>query len=399
MQKRFYLALFGRRLLMGAAVVILLEAAHPAAVSCQQPGRDIQHQALAINIEVAVRVFKGNTFIDNLKMKDFEVYEDGVLQDIAAIYLVRKSDIERQELAKTDPPPVPPQTKRHFVLAFDVINWLPRIKETMDHLFRHVLQPEDSLIVSTPIKTYRLTQAAIQQKTKEKICSELTGLLRHDIITGNLEYKSLIRDVKSFGRTADFLPYSVLLMDALFQKIRNYKYVDERKFQGFAEYLKDLEGQKHIFFFYQKEEIPVPKHLYFEDSPELRSRDTTFDVDRIKRIFSDSTITTHFLFLTNQLEGEVDVETFSLGDKPLLSDQSYAIFKPFHEITKATGGITTASANAFSSFKQTAAASQNYYMLYYSPKNYRTDGGFRKIKVRVKSGKYRILHRAGYIAD
>jgi len=84
---------------MGAAVVILLEAVHPAAVSCQQPGRDIQHQALAINIEVAVRVFKGNTFIDNLKMNDFEVYEDGVLQEIAAVYLVRKSDIERQELA------------------------------------------------------------------------------------------------------------------------------------------------------------------------------------------------------------------------------------------------------------------------------------------------------------
>ena len=125
MQKRFYLVLFGLRLLLGVAVVILLEAAHPAAVSSQQSGRDIQHQALAVNIEVAVRVFKGNTFIDNLKMKDFEVYEDGVLQDIAAIYLVRKSDIERQELAKTDPPPVPPQTKRHFVLTFDVINWLP----------------------------------------------------------------------------------------------------------------------------------------------------------------------------------------------------------------------------------------------------------------------------------
>jgi hypothetical protein len=41
--------------------------------------QEVQHDVVAINVEVPVRVFKGNTFIDNLTMEDFEVYEDGKL--------------------------------------------------------------------------------------------------------------------------------------------------------------------------------------------------------------------------------------------------------------------------------------------------------------------------------
>lgn len=39
------------------------------------------------------------------------------------------------------------------------------------------------------------------------------------------------------------------------------------------------------------------------------------------------------------------------------------------------------------------------YLLYYSPKDYQTDGKFRNIKVRVKGKSYRVNYRAGYIAD
>jgi len=40
-----------------------------------------------------------------------------------------------------------------------------------------------------------------------------------------------------------------------------------------------------------------------------------------------------------------------------------------------------------------------YILLYYSSSDYKTDGKFRKIKVRVKGNNYRINHQAGYIAD
>ena len=52
--------------------------------------QDIQEEAVAINIEVPTRVFKGKTFIDNLTIDDFEIYEDGVLQTVEAVYLIKK---------------------------------------------------------------------------------------------------------------------------------------------------------------------------------------------------------------------------------------------------------------------------------------------------------------------
>ena len=51
--------------------------------------QEIQHEAVAINIEVPVRVFKGDMFIDNLTIDDFELYENGKLQEIEAVYLIK----------------------------------------------------------------------------------------------------------------------------------------------------------------------------------------------------------------------------------------------------------------------------------------------------------------------
>jgi hypothetical protein len=48
--------------------------------------QELQHKTGAVNIEVPVRVFKGGTFIDNLTIEDFEVYEDGFLQNIAGCF-------------------------------------------------------------------------------------------------------------------------------------------------------------------------------------------------------------------------------------------------------------------------------------------------------------------------
>jgi hypothetical protein len=38
-------------------------------------------------------------------------------------------------------------------------------------------------------------------------------------------------------------------------------------------------------------------------------------------------------------------------------------------------------------------------LLYYRPANYRADGRFQKIEVRVKGEGLKVVHRLGYVAD
>jgi hypothetical protein len=57
------------------------------------------------------------------------------------------------------------------------------------------------------------------------------------------------------------------------------------------------------------------------------------------------------------------------------------------------------SANPLFLFRQAVEASETYYLLYYSPKDYKVDGRFRNIQVKVKNRDYRVIHRAGYFAN
>jgi hypothetical protein len=49
--------------------------------------------------------------------------------------------------------------------------------------------------------------------------------------------------------------------------------------------------------------------------------------------------------------------------------------------------------------KDAVEASENYYLLYYSPKPYAKDGKFHTITVRVKARTSRVVHRVGYYAN
>ena len=69
-----------------------------ASASQERQQTELQHEAIAVNIEVPVRVFKKKNFVGDLAIGDFEIYEDGVLQDIEAMYLIQKTDIARRRV-------------------------------------------------------------------------------------------------------------------------------------------------------------------------------------------------------------------------------------------------------------------------------------------------------------
>ncbi len=140
----------------------------------------------------------------------------------------------------------------------------------------------------------------------------------------------------------------------------------------------------------------------------------SFDEKKVKQAFSDSSISTHFIYLTktsgmdlvNQ-EGE-SVTTYRSAFRDItpdtmpsteMQDLSASTFSAFKEIAQTTGGTVDSSANAASSFKKAVNAAENYYLLYYRPSNYMKDGKFKSIEVKVRGKNYRVTHRAGYFAE
>jgi len=267
--------------------------------------QELQHDVVAINIEVPVRVFKGDQFIDHLTMADFEVYEDGLLQKIEAVYLIKKTDIQREDtqVKKEEARKrYAPQVSRNFVLMFEVIDYLPKMKEAVEFFFEKIITPQDTLMVVTPMKTYKFNKKALADIPKENISGLLNETLRKDIKKGSMEYNSLLRDYKSLMRS-DF-PLDQLL-SLLKDKIREFarlRDLNEKKIQNFSDYLKNMPGQKHVFLFYQKELFPLPEILFESfEYLELQGELMTLipqNIDHIKQSFSDSSIAIHFLFIT-----------------------------------------------------------------------------------------------------
>ncbi len=162
-----------------------------------------------------------------------------------------------------------------------------------------------------------------------------------------------------------------------------------------------------MYMFYQSEFVPqIDTRIVgqfeslYQDNPAMLhqmsslfdffTREKSFDVDKVKMAYSDSSTSIHFLFLTERPIPESGVS---------MVERSEDIYSAFREMALSTGGLVISSRNPAFAFQQALDASENYYLLYYRPKDYIIDGKFKDIKVIVKGKKYKVVHRAGYFSN
>lgn len=359
--------------------------------------QELQYDALAINIEVPVRVFKGDRFIDYLTIDDFEVYEEGKLQKIEAVYLIKKTDIKREEteIQKEEARrKFVPELYRQFVLVFELKKILPEVESVIKYFIDNVIIPGDKLTVVTPIKTYNFKENSWLVVPRVEMANQLIKILRRDVYT----------KYEGWGNPADYL-IGIGTGDMERELQYNYlgnRYLNENRLMGVADNLKKMPGQKNVFLFLQQDLIyyPMPQtsnsingifsDLNFMDYMSTVAAYSFITPQKIKKAFADSSILFQFIYLKEKL--------------PFLSpfdmlDTTASMFSTFMNLSEATGGMTQVTINPIASFKHAVEASENYYLLYYSPKAYKADGKFRKIKVKVKGKQCKVTHRAGYVAD
>lgn len=378
-----------------------------------------QHEVTVINIAVPVRVFDGNRFVDNLKIEDFELFENGILQKIEALYFLDKSRVTRAEEFKTFTPPV----SRHFFLLFQMTEYNPKLAEAFDYFFEEVILPEDQLTIMTPMKNYSLPKGALKTYSRKQLSKEMQAIVRKDTKIGSSQYQSLMRDLQrliraisgagfmsgSEGGSMDSASLEFMLpryREALLD-LENLRVVNQKWFLLFAQQLKRIEGQKNVFFFYQREFRPEisPRILNqleaeYQDQPNILGqiyelfqfyqRYATLDADLIKQAFSDSSLYFYFIFLNREPE-----KVFGIN----MREQSEDVFSTFKEVTRATGGLVDPTQNPAAGFKNAVAAAERCYLLYYSPKDYVKNDKFKNIVVKLKNRNYEVKYREGYFAN
>ncbi|MBM3293331.1 MAG: hypothetical protein FJY82_02275 [Candidatus Aminicenantes bacterium] len=391
----------------------------------------IEERVTVVNVEVPVRVFQGDRFVDTLTIDDFELFENGRPQPLEAVYLVKRRAIERRDEVKR----FAPQTNRSFYLIFEISEYLPKMGDALDYFLREVIMPGDSLTVGTPMKSYRMKPKAFEARSREEISAQLKGILRRDTLQGSTEYRDIIRDLEGLAQAitvglstnSDQMADKVLTIDnsslefqggASFDeqlnvyamtlaRLDDLRTIDQAQLLGFADMLRTEDGQKYVYMFYEREFVPKiqPRLLYqyidlHQDRPDINQtihgifefykRDVPFNVDKVKRAFADASTAIHFLLLTPPAK---------MSSVVAYAEQSEDIFSAFSEMASATGGFIQNSANPVSLMKNAVEASETYYLLYYTPRPYLKDGSFREIRVRVKDRGLRVVHRYGYIAN
>ena len=392
--------------------------------------QEIQEESFVVNIEVPVRVYKGETFTEDLSIDDFEVLEDGVPQKIEAVYLINKRNVERSEEKRR----FTPETHRNFYLFFEITGYDPRIEQGIEYFIQNVLVPSDNLVIVTPLKTYRMKSKTFEIMPKDRVVKQLVEIIRKDALVGSSEYKSIIEEIADVASSLSAalnpttrgdaespavdatgsdmsrgmsIEEQIVRYSTLLSKLESIRRVDQKKLLNFAEYLKDSIGQKYVFMFYQKEFIPQIEPWILDqtisvlnDRPDivikltevmnLYRREVSFDVTTVQQAFADSSIAIHFLFLTNPPNHKYGVH---------FEEHSEDIFSAFTQMSSATGGFSESSMNPDFLMRKAVEASENYYLLYYSPSDYKSDGKFKQIVVRVKRVGHQVSHRAGYFAN
>ena len=371
-----------------------------AALLGQDASPPRQHESVVINIEVPLRVLKNDAFVDGLTLADFEVFENGVRQKIEAVYLIKDRKILREEKA-AGAAAQRPRNVRHYVLYFDLKEYLPKVGDALDYFFDKVLATEDSLFVVTPVKSYRFRSEFLARTPRRQVSDRLKSILRTDIQLGNTPYRRLMTDfyqLEDEEYPPELADLKETMLFDLATQMRDLTEVTEPRVMGFADALKSLDGEKHVFLIFQRDVLPG--HEFADDRQSQLIKPVSFDVEKIKRYFSDASITIHCLYITK-------TPAFALHPmKPTgsiresrLQDLSADIYASFKEMAAATGGLTENTTNPNFALRQAAEASSNYYLLYYRPLAYRADGRFQKIEIRVKGEGLKVTHRLGYIAN
>jgi hypothetical protein len=381
---------------------------HPAE-SQNKPNQEVTVTA----VEVPVRVLRKNEIVKGLTKDDFEVFENGVKQDITTFEIVSRKIAGVPGMGLSA---VPTKTKpRLFILIFDIFDYTDAMGEAIDYFFTNIFREQDHLAIVTESRLLNIqgvrSSGALARNLKEtlknyKIISTKNILKAYDDLQE--ESGRLLQELRGEGGTPSNWDQAIAQFYDNYTRIwRIYRsqfiMPDADLYQALLKRIQPIDAEKWAVCFQQRELFPEIKNegpLEKEISKwkegatdpidQVKSRQIqskqwqlqqefdlakNFPSDRLKNLFMESGITFH-LILMKSLKTIVS-EDFILRE---VTADYEACFK---DISQSTGGYLTFSNKAQEALKEASEKEDYHYLLVYQPKGPLETRG-KNIEVRVR---------------
>ena len=406
-----------------------------------------QYRSTTRAVAVDIVVEKGDDPVSGLQKQDFQVLEDGKPQ-VIDFFEEHTGATKRAALVLPKMPatvytnlPSMPQDDAVNVLLLDALN-----TDVRDQVYVHnqmveflkTMPPGMRAAIFTLGSKLRMVQGFTTDSTalhaalndpkygvvpekpyQSHSLSDKMADVKH-MDDALMVSPGLAKAVKSFQR--DFASYQgsqrvAMTLDAL---------------QALARFLDGVPGRKNLIWFsnsFPVTMIPDPDQSQHANRPNsddfreygtrmretanlLNASDIAVYPVSAEGVMSDHGSSAETMHLTDE-EGQTDSAGETNGNDLPSGKQTICSECYLHEsgaraekiismerLAEDTGGRAFFNTNDLAGAARKAIADgAHYYTLVYTPTNQKSDGGYRKIKVKVTDAKYRLEYRRGYFAD
>ena len=397
----------------------------------------LKTRARLVLVDVVVTDSKGEP-VSGLKKEDFEVSEDGKTQTLFGFEEHKGASPKQIRL-----PPMPPGVYTNFpvVQAADSVNIVlldalntPSSNQTFVHsqMLKYVkgIPPNTRVGIFTLASRLRMLQPITTDS------SVLLAALNNDqttphpspLLPSTVEKDSYQRYIEFKAENADGSPQGQNMALASVDPINAAKafqadvdaFLTESRItmtlealQQLARYLSDVPGRKNVIWFSGSFPTAIIPNPDLKDSfsgmvdfqEEIRKTSDMLAASQIALypIAAEGLISETAFQANNQ---EISQRRGSLAMQSTIQqmnndfedrDSSHAAME---EMARDTGGKAFYNTNGLSdALTRVVNNGSRYYSLTYSPTNAAMDGKFRRIQVKLLSGKYSLAYRRGYYAD
>jgi len=388
------------------------------------PQEKPKQEVTVIAVEVPVRVLQKGRVVKDLNKEDFEVFENGIKQNITAFELVSR----RISLAQEIPQEISaPPKNRIFILIFNIFDYNERVGEAIDYFFQNIFRPHDQIVILTEDRILNIEKGESVSDVIHNLKETLKKFKVISTFTIMRAYKDLSEEGDRLLLELKGLSGSFNWDQAILRFYENYQRVwleykkqfitpDFELYRGIIKRIKQMEGEKWAICFQQREMFPKLKNegpieseirkltesmtdpqdqaktrqIKVKQYELQRTFDLTsnFPVDGLRDLFMEANATFHLLLLKS-LRALLS-QDFELGE--VAEDYEDC----FRQISSSTGGSSTFSNKVLEALKEAAVKEDFHYLLVYSPEDSSVQKE-RKIEVKTKKEGTEVIYLKHFV--